>query len=259
MLMKRGLYNDFKYSPVFRIYQHLFKPHVIRSHEAEVNFYRSFLSPCDLIFDIGAYDGHKTAAFLTLAERVVCCEPDGFNMQILKSRFRKKSHRVFLEHIAVSDKAGEESFFVHHQGSAFNTLNLRWKETLEADEGRKWDEAIQFSGEVKTVNARTLDELIAQYGKPGFIKIDVEGSEVKVLRGLTQTVPCLSFECLLPDFRNELLECVSLLQSLNQHARYNIAAHEKLLLPEFVSHEAMQQWIAEAEINHFEVVVGLEG
>jgi len=97
------------------------------------------------------------------------------------------------------------------------------------------------------------------FGDPFFIKIDVEGSEVKVLQGLSQTVPYLSFECLLPDFKNELLECVALLQSLNQHAQYNIAAHEKLLLPEFVSHDAVQQWIADAEINHFEVVVRLEG
>src|SRR5687768_5040674 len=114
-LKKRGLYNNLKYSSLFRVYEHLFKPQVIKNHQAEVNFYRSFLSPSKLIFDIGAYDGHKAAAFLTLAERVVCCEPDSFNMEILKSRFRKDTHRVFLEHIAVSNKAGEETFYVHHQ------------------------------------------------------------------------------------------------------------------------------------------------
>jgi len=39
-----------------------------------------------------------------------------------------------------------------------------------------------------------LDALIEQYGRPDFIKIDVEGAELDVLCGLNQSVPALSFE-----------------------------------------------------------------
>jgi hypothetical protein len=40
----------------------------------------------------------------------------------------------------------------------------------------------------------TLDALIAQHGEPAFVKIDVEGYEPQVLRGLTRPVQALSFE-----------------------------------------------------------------
>ena len=46
------------------------------------------------------------------------------------------------------------------------------------------------------VEVTTLDRLIAIYGAPTFCKIDVEGSELQVLEGLTEALPALSFEFL---------------------------------------------------------------
>jgi hypothetical protein len=40
----------------------------------------------------------------------------------------------------------------------------------------------------------TLDQAIAQYGVPQFCKIDVEGYEMEVLRGLSQRIPFLTIE-----------------------------------------------------------------
>jgi len=74
---------------------------VIKNHKKEVAFDKSFLSPCDFIFDIGAYDGHKAAAFLSFSKKVVCCEPDDANIEVFKSRFRKDKTRVFIKHLAV--------------------------------------------------------------------------------------------------------------------------------------------------------------
>lgn len=52
---------------------------------------------------------------------------------------------------------------------------------------RHWGESI-------TVPVTVLDDLIYKYGKPGFCKIDVEGFELDVLRGLNTSIPCISFE-----------------------------------------------------------------
>jgi FkbM family methyltransferase len=75
-----------------------------------------------LIFDIGAYDGHKTA-FLELADKVVSCEPDAHNFRTLRIRFRNCRSSVVLENKVVSDHPGRDIYYIHHAGSAFNTPN----------------------------------------------------------------------------------------------------------------------------------------
>ncbi len=174
-LITNDLYYPLRYSLLFHLYQFFFKPHDITQQRREVAFYRSFLSHCDLIFDIGANDGHKTAAFLKMGDKVVCCEPDKLNHKILRVRFRHRKNRVFIENKALSDITGFVEFYIHHPGSAFNTLSPKWKKLLETDNKKNWNEKVSFSDTIKT-ETTTLDILINKYGVPDFIKIDVEGS-----------------------------------------------------------------------------------
>jgi hypothetical protein len=44
------------------------------------------------------------------------------------------------------------------------------------------------------VNVATLDSLIDEFGVPDYAKIDVEGFDLEVLRGLSRPIPLLSFE-----------------------------------------------------------------
>ncbi len=55
------------------------------------------------------------------------------------------------------------------------------------------------------------------------MKIDVEGLEPSVIRGLRRPVPYLSFEVNLPEFRPEGLECVELLRTLTPTGAFNYA------------------------------------
>ena len=74
-------------------------------------------------------------------------------------------------------------------------------------EAQRWTRTLR-------VPVTTLDALIGKYGAPAFIKIDVEGHEPAVLRGLHRPVPYVSFEVNLPEFRSEGEECIELLGAL---------------------------------------------
>jgi FkbM family methyltransferase len=254
LLRKYNLYYALRYSLLFRAYQRLFKPGTILSERKEVRFYESFLSACDLVFDIGAYDGHKTEALLHLSKKVVAIEPDPLSFSILTTRFRNKRKRVFLENKAIADAEDERKYYIHHPGSAFNTLNPEWKEKLQDDNLDKWDEKINFTNEM-IARTTTLDLLIKKYGVPYFIKIDVEGYEKQVLDGLSEPVPFLSFEGLWPDWKTEIECCVERIQTIYKGALYNVAEHETLLLPEFTDRGSLFDWLNKSSITHLEIVV----
>ena len=258
-LINNNLYYPLRYSVIFYLYQLFFKTKDISQQRQEIAFYKLFLSSSNLIFDIGANDGHKTAAFLKLAKRVVCCEPDKLNYKILRTRFRHRKKRVFIENKALSNTTGYSEFYIHHPGSAFNTLSQKWKELLEMDNEEKWSEKISFRDTVK-IQTTTLDILIDKYGMPAFIKIDVEGSESLVLKGLTRRVATLSFETLLPDYIVEMRDCLAVINQLDRFAQYNIAKGEKLLFSDFISQPDLEKWAGSySEQPHtFEIIVKMQ-
>ena len=70
----------------------------------------------------------------------------------------------------------------------------------------------------------TLDTLIARYGRPAFVKVDVEGFEDRVLAGLSIPVPALSFE-FTTIAREGAERCLERLAALGPY-RFNVALGE---------------------------------
>jgi FkbM family methyltransferase len=240
-LRELGIYHRLKASAVYDIYWRLVDPRVIQQAEAELEFYRKVLPSFragDLIFDVGANQGTKTRTFLRLGARVIAIEPDPTNQEILRASFLKRRFTpppVILVPAALSESIGTERLWVDEPGSAKNTLSPKWVDILRHD-GERFGHTHQF-GRSKTVQTTTLDALIRKHGRPFFVKIDVEGSEARVLRGLSRPVPNISFEVNLPEFLEEGLECVKRLEGLEARGAFNYVVHyeEGLALPAWLS------------------------
>jgi hypothetical protein len=84
--------------------------------------------------------------------------------------------------------------------------------------------------------------LIEEFGVPQFIKIDVEGYELKVLKGLTQPVEMISFEYTTPECTAQCIECIKRIKDISQDkilCNYSIEESMKWALPEWVSSKDM--------------------
>ena len=227
VLKRVGLYHRFKSSYVYDLYWGFANQRLLDNRAKEVEFYKKTLlgfRKGNIIFDIGANEGYKTDIFLRLGAKVVAVEPDEHSQRILKQNFltyRLIKRPVAIVTKAVSDRSGAETMWVDEPGSAKNTLNRKWVETLRTDSSR-FGKSLEFR-EKRRVETITLDELIREHGQPFYVKIDVEGYEPAVLRGLRNAVRYLSFEVNLPEFRSEALECIELLENIAAQGEFNYA------------------------------------
>jgi FkbM family methyltransferase len=227
-LRKAGLYDRLKTSCLYDVYWDIADPCVIGNLRNEVAFYRRQLTKRPgrnlLIFDIGANMGQKTDVFLRIGAQVVAVDPDCANIDTLKRRFlewRLRPRPVVLVPGAVSASVGKATYWIESEGGAKNTLSEKWVNTLQKDSVR-FNGVLDFAKQ-KSIETTTLDKLIAQFGLPDFVKIDVEGHEAEVLNGLTRPVPHGSFEVNLPEFLEEAIACVHRLASLDAVCLFNIS------------------------------------
>jgi FkbM family methyltransferase len=148
--------------------------------------YRPFVPRGGLVFDIGANIGERTSIFLALGARIVAVEPQSDCSARLRQRF---GETIAIEQAAVGAEEGTADLLIA-SAHTISSLSPEWVAGVQ-ESGRfsehRWDEKV-------TVPVTTLDALIVRYGTPDFTKIDVEGYELAVLRGLSQPLPALSFE-----------------------------------------------------------------
>lgn len=162
-----------------------------RGHAAGLRrLYAPFVKPGDLVIDVGAHVGDRVAAFRALGARVVAVEPQrrlALTLRLLHGR----DPLVTIRRCALGPDRGEATLRVNTANPTVTTRSEAFVASAAGApgwEGQVWDHA-------ETVPAETLDALIAEFGQPAFIKIDVEGFEAEVLSGLTRSPPpVLSFE-----------------------------------------------------------------
>lgn len=154
-----------------------------------IALYRQFVRPGELVFDIGAHVGGRTAWFRSLGARVVAVEPSPQMLVVLRLLYGR-DRDVALVPAAVGREAGSARLHVSTGNPMLATLAADWvREAATTDGFREivWDRA-------EDTEVTTLDRLIEAHGDPAFCKIDVEAAEADVLAGLHRPVRALSFE-----------------------------------------------------------------
>jgi FkbM family methyltransferase len=242
-LAKQLTYDTAFYAPLRDLYLRNFNRREWRRREEMTAFYSQFVRSGDLVFDVGSNIGEYTEVFLKLGARVVAIEPQQDCATILRTI--RPSRRLVIEQVAVGASEGEAEFYVCDEAPGLSTLSPEWL-TMAQNAARtsqhKWNRSIR-------VPVITLDLLIAKFGKPRFVKIDVEGSEPAVLSGLTKAPEYLSFE-FNTEYISSALSCLTK-SCFSPRARFNLiigryftfALGTEFALGEWVSREGLIEFL----------------
>ncbi len=198
--------------------------------------YGRFIQPSDLCFDVGAHVGNRLRVWQQLGARTVAIEPQPIFFATLQRLYGRSSQITLLDQ-AVGAEPGEAMLHISQRTPTVSTLSANWMRAVRQDAsfaGVAWETAVP-------VTVTTLDELIGEYGRPAFCKIDVEGFELEVLRGLSTPIPALSFE-FIPAALGVALGCIERLEALGDY-RYSYAPGE--------THRLAANWHSAKEMRHF--------
>lgn len=189
--------------------------------------YRDFVNDGDLAFDVGAHVGNRVAALSALGAKVIAVEPQPLMARVLRLFFGWRSVHVVQK--AVAAEEGELSMQINSRNPTVSTLSAEFVRAAAKADG--WKNEIWDASE--TIEATTLDALIRQFGRPRFIKIDVEGFELEVLTGLSSRVDALSFEFVTMQ-RDRAYACIDRCVELG-FRQFNLSIGETLRLGEWRS------------------------
>lgn len=175
-------------------------------------FYSQFVKSGDICFDIGAHTGNRTAVWLKMGAIVIAVEPQPSFVNLIYKKLKHKSNLKLLP-LAIGNTNGKCKLQISYLHPAISTISDEWVQIM-----KDFDPSVKFEESIE-VTITTLDALIEQFGQPQFCKIDVEGSEEKVLMGLSTAIPALSFE-FFPTTLPRAVGCINILENLGSYS-YN--------------------------------------
>jgi FkbM family methyltransferase len=196
--------------------------------------YARFLRAGNLAFDIGAHVGDRTGSFRRLGAHVVVLEPQPLCARAIRAIYAGDGEVTLIE-AACGAVPGTVTLSINSANPTVSTASAAFASAAAGApgwEGQVWDRTLE-------VPCTTLDELIAEHGRPAFAKIDVEGFEHAVLAGLSQPLAALSFEFTTIQ-REVALACLDRLTSLGAYG-FDVALGESQVL-------TFNRWLGKADM-----------
>jgi len=174
-----------KYDLGQRIYLHLddwipiqlFWMGVYFVERKQTEHFKKLIKPGDIVIDVGAHIGYYTliaAARVGKSGHVYAFEPTSNTFKILQKNIQMNNFtNVSLYNLAISDKEGYVELYLS------DTINTGATSITVSE---------FFSGKIEKAKCITIDSFLKKENikKVDLIKIDVEGAEPKVLRGMKE-------------------------------------------------------------------------
>lgn len=159
------------YENMFKYRLSLDKKYLQSVYNPEIYFNNDIVSnvDCNIFIDCGAYTGDTLECFINApacrCKTYYALEPDPENYKILKKYANGKSFQINVLQVAVWNK---------QENLKFNARSL-------------YDSYVSSEGNI-VVKADSIDNIIPRKQTVGFIKMDVEGSEIQALNGAKDTI-----------------------------------------------------------------------
>lgn len=189
-----------------------------------------------LCFDVGSNIGDKTDKFLTKGASVICIEPQEYCVSQLQMRYGNNDRvKILKTALGSKDTVG----LMHISNShTLSTLSLEFisETSKQRFVGNIWSEKEQ-------VNITTLDKIIEKYGEPKYCKIDVEGYEVEILKGLSSTIEYISIE-FVPELKKNTFDSIEIINRLgNYRFNYVEGESENFQFEEWIESQRMIEFL----------------
>jgi FkbM family methyltransferase len=141
----------------------------------------------DTVFEVGGHIGFIAQFFskkVGTYGQVHVFEPGQQNQQFLRQNIARCRNCAHID-AAISDKTGKAMFFEENVGGFMNSLDAEFAPSSNIAESQ----GVGLQITPREVQTTTLDAYAVRHGlTPNFVKIDVEGAELAVLRGATATL-----------------------------------------------------------------------
>lgn len=196
------------------------------------DFYKGFVKEGNLCFDIGANLGNRITPLLHLKAKVVAAEPQHKCAAYLRKKF---GNRIQLIEKGIGSKEEIRDFYMS-DADVLSSFSKEWIDSVKQKRFKRyhWQKPVKME-------MTTLDILIKKYGIPDFIKIDVEGFEAEVLKGLSHKIKMISYEYTTPEQTTKAIECIVLLSKISPSLTCNYCIGEEM-------HFALNNWLTDIEM-----------